>query len=165
LNPFLPMTMLAFLRLFCLLIAILKSLNYLETGLKTLDYLISLQYRDGYFDLIGNEGWYFKGRERAIFSQQALDASALTAACLLAANFNNQQRYLEMGYASFHWFLGRNRLGKPLYYPNTGSCSDGLESNGVSKNKGAESIISFLLSLLYLYRWELRERFIYFGKA
>ncbi|MDO9536543.1 MAG: glycosyltransferase [Bacillota bacterium] len=143
----------------------LKEPEFLETGLKTLDYLISLQYRDGYFDLIGNNGWYFKDRERAIFGQQALDASALTDACLLAANFNDQQRYLEMGYASFQWFLGRNRLGKSLYYPNTGSCSDGLEPGGVSKNKGAESIISFLLSLLYLYRWELRERFIYFGKA
>jgi len=143
----------------------LKEPEFLETGLKTLDYLISLQYRDGYFDLIGNNGWYFKDRERAIFSQQALDASALTSACLLAANFSDQQRYLEMGYAAFQWFLGRNRLGKPLYYPNTGSCSDGLESDRVSKNKGAESIISFLLSLMYLYRWELRERFICFGKA
>ena len=138
---------------------------YLEVGLKTLDYLISLQYRDDYFDLIGNDGWYWKGKRRAIFSQQALDASALTEACLLAANFSDQQRYLEMGYAAFQWFLGRNRLGKPLYYPLTGSCADGLEPGGVSKNKGAESIISFLLSLMYLYRWELRERFIYFGKA
>ncbi len=141
----------------------LKEPAYLEIGLKSLDYLISLQYRDGYFDLIGNDGWYWKGKERAIFDQQGVDASALTAACLLAANFNNQQGYLEMGYAAFHWFLGRNRLGKPLYYPSTGSCADGLERGGVSKNKGAESIISFLLSLLYLYRWELRERFIYFG--
>lgn len=135
---------------------------YLEIGLKTLNYLISLQYRDGYFDLIGNDGWYWRGKERAIFDQQALDASALTAACLLAANFSDQQGYLEMGYAAFQWFLGRNRLGKPLYYPSTGSCADGLEPGGVSKNKGAESIISFLLSLLYLYRWEFRKRFIYF---
>ena len=138
---------------------------YLEIGLKSLDYLISLQYRDGYFDLIGNDGWYWKDKERAIFDQQGVDASALTAACLLAANFVNQQGYLEMGYAAFHWFLGRNRLGKPLYDASTGSCADGLERGGISKNKGAESIISFLLSLLYLYRWELRERFTYFGNT
>lgn len=134
---------------------------YLETALSALDFLIDTQYQEGYFDLIGNQGWYVKGGEKALFCQQPLDAGALTEACLLASALSGQQKYLDLAYAAFQWYLGRNRLGKALYHPATGSCSDGLAENGPSKNKGAESTISFLLGLLALYRWELFGRFHY----
>jgi hypothetical protein len=64
-----------------------------------------------------------------------------------------------MAYAAFQWYLGRNRLGKAMYYPATGACADGLTPDGPNKNKGAESTISFLLALVALYRWELLGRF------
>ncbi|MBT9139761.1 MAG: Phosphatidyl-myo-inositol mannosyltransferase [Dehalococcoidia bacterium] len=134
---------------------------YLETALSALDFLIDIQYQEGYFDLIGNHGWYVKGGEKAVFCQQPLDAGALTEVCLLASALSGQQKYLDLAYAAFQWYLGRNRLGKALYNPSTGSCSDGLAENGPSKNKGAESTISFLLGLLALYSWELFERFHY----
>ncbi|MCL5981751.1 MAG: hypothetical protein M1571_04390 [Firmicutes bacterium] len=138
---------------------------YLETALSALDFLIDTQYQEGYFDLIGNQGWYVKGGEKALFCQQPLDAGALTEACLLASALSGQQKYLDLAYAAFQWYLGRNRLGKALYHPATGSCSDGLAENGPSKNKGAESTISFLLALLALYRWELFGRFHYEKKT
>ncbi|MBS3948453.1 MAG: glycosyltransferase [Dethiobacter sp.] len=138
---------------------------YLETALSALDFLIDTQYQEGYFDLIGNKGWYVKGGERALFCQQPLDAGALTEACLLASALSGQQKYLDLAYAAFQWYLGRNRLGKALYHPATGSCSDGLAENGPSKNRGAESTISFLLGLLSLYGWELFGRFHYKKKT
>jgi hypothetical protein len=49
---------------------------------------------------------------------------------------------------SFDWFLGANRLGVPLYDFSTAGCYDGLEANAVNENQGAESVVSFLLSLL-----------------
>lgn len=132
---------------------------YLETGLKALDFLIEVQYHDGYFDMIGNEGWYEKDREKALFCQQPVDAGALTETCLLARSLSGRQEYLDMAYAAFQWYMGRNRLGKSLYHPAMGACSDGLGPDGPSKNKGAESTLSFLLAQVALYRWELLERF------
>lgn len=132
---------------------------YLTTALEALDFLIDLQYQNGFFDLIGNQGWYFKGRKRALFCQQPLDAGSLTETCLLATALSKQNKYLDLAYAAFQWYLGRNRLGKPLYNPSTGECADGLSQEGPSKNKGAESTISFIIGLVALYRWELIGRF------
>jgi glycosyltransferase involved in cell wall biosynthesis len=138
---------------------------YLETGLRALDFLIEVQYHDGYFDMIGNEGWYEKDGERALFCQQPVDAGALTEACLLARSLSERQEYLDMAYAAFQWYMGRNRLGKSLYHPAMGACSDGLGPDGPSKNKGAESTISFLLAQVALYRWELLGRYYHGDSA
>ncbi len=131
---------------------------YLKAGLESLDFLIEVQYQDGYFDMVGNEGWYFKGEKKALYSQQPIDAGALTETFLLARSLSGKEKYLDLAYASFQWYLGRNRKGKPLYHPTNGSCSDALGPDGPSKNKGAEATISFLLGLLALYRWELIGR-------
>jgi glycosyltransferase involved in cell wall biosynthesis len=134
---------------------------YLETALKALDFLIGVQYHDGYFDLVGNQGWYVKGGERALFCQQPVDAGSLAETCLLAGMLSGQPGYLDMALAALQWYLGRNRLGTPLYYPDTGACSDGLTAAGPSKNMGAESTISFLLALVELYRFERGGSFRY----
>jgi len=128
--------------------------TYLDTALEALDFLIEIQYQEGYFDLVGNQGWYFQGGKKARYCQQPLEAGALTEACLLARSLSGEPKYLDLAYAAFQWYLGRNRLGEPLYHPSTGSCSDGLGPHGPSKNKGAESVITFLLGLLAFYRWE-----------
>jgi hypothetical protein len=135
--------------------------KYLECGLESLDFLIEQQYHNGYFDMIGNQGWYFKGKERAIYCQQPVDAGALTETCMLAKALTGDEKYLEMAYAAFQWYLGRNRQGKSLYSPATGACADGLAEDGPSKNRGAEASISFVLALVSLYRWELISRFYY----
>ena len=44
---------------------------------------------------------------------------------------------------AFEWFLGRNRLGLPLYDFATGGCSDGLGDEAVNANEGAESTLAF----------------------
>ena len=49
---------------------------------------------------------------------------------------------------SFEWFLGRNRLRLPLYDFATAGCCDALGWHEVNQNQGAESCLSFLLSLL-----------------
>jgi hypothetical protein len=49
---------------------------------------------------------------------------------------------------SFAWFLGANRLGVSLYDPATAGCRDGLGTAAPNLNQGAESTVSFLLSLI-----------------
>ena len=51
---------------------------------------------------------------------------------------------------AFDWFLGRNDLGVELYDSSTGGCRDGLHLDRVNQNQGAESTLSFLLSLAEL---------------
>ena len=50
-----------------------------------------------------------------------------------------------------NWFLGDNNLNAPVYQFETGGCCDGLEATGVNENQGAESTLSWLISLLTLY--------------
>jgi hypothetical protein len=49
---------------------------------------------------------------------------------------------------AFGWFLGENDLQTPLIDPDTGSCSDGLHPDRPNENKGAESVLSYLLGLV-----------------
>ena len=51
----------------------------------------------------------------------------------------------------FDWFLGNNDVGVPIYDFRTGGCNDGLTPSGANLNQGAESTLSFLLSLMTMY--------------
>ncbi len=45
------------------------------------------------------------------------------------------------------WYLGRNDVGVALIDPESGSCSDGLHADRINANRGAESVVSYLLAL------------------
>lgn len=131
---------------------------YLETGLSALDFLTGTLYREGFFDFGGPENRSRHRENNALPGQQPLNAGALVETYLLAFMLSGQSEYLELGYAAFQWFLGRNRLGKPVYSAATGACADGLNRNDISRNKGAGATTAFLIALLALYRFELRVR-------
>ena len=57
-------------------------------------------------------------------------------------------RYLGRMRESFAWFLGINRLGASVYDATTAGCRDGLGAAAPNLNQGAESTVSFLLSLI-----------------
>ncbi len=56
--------------------------------------------------------------------------------------------FLRLQKKAFDWFLGENDLHTPVYDFKTKGCADGLEQTGLNLNQGAESMLSFLLSLL-----------------
>ena len=56
---------------------------------------------------------------------------------------------------AFDWFLGRNRLDRPLYDFATGGCSDGLGDETINGNEGAESTLAFHRAQLSLDNAEL----------
>jgi hypothetical protein len=119
-------------------------------GLETLDFLIRTQWNGRYFDFVGNEGWWLKNGARAIFSQQPIEAGYLTTACIAAYEITGRDHYLSAARHCFDWFFGRNRLNAALYDPRTGAVADGLDPQGANRNRGAESVIAFLLALLSL---------------
>jgi glycosyltransferase involved in cell wall biosynthesis len=131
--------------------------SYKEIGLESLDFLIEQTYRDGHFDFIGNQGWYRRGSQRAIFSQQPIEAGYTVEACLLGYEITGRTFYLDMARAAVEWFLGRNRLGARLYDFSRGASSDGLDPHGPSLNQGAESTICYLIGLLAASRERERQ--------
>jgi hypothetical protein len=73
-------------------------------------------------------------------------------ACIEAHRITNNERWLNEAWRCFEWFLGRNDLRLPLYDYSTGGCRDGLHPDRVNENQGAESTLSWLLSLLTMYQ-------------
>jgi len=121
--------------------------SLLRVGLATLDFLTQCQFNGQFFDLVGNNGWLPRGGIKASFGQQPIDASYLVQAYVAAHRVTRLERYLDLAQLAFEWFLGRNRFGESLYDFRTGACADGLDPQGVSQNRGAESTVCYLLGL------------------
>jgi hypothetical protein len=104
--------------------------------------------------LVGN-GWRRRGPEPAGGvgfggDEQPLDAAALVEACVEALAATGARAYGRLAVHAFEWFLGRNRLGLPVYDYATGGCHDGLGRSALNDNEGAESTLAYLQALLAL---------------
>ena len=121
--------------------------DMVEAGLRSLDWLVSLQIHDGEFAPIGCNGFLTRGRPAAAFDQQPVEACTIASACLDAYRVSEDGRWMEHGARAFDWFLGQNDLQQWLYDPSTGGCYDGLHPDRPNRNQGAEATLSFLLAL------------------
>jgi hypothetical protein len=122
-----------------------------EAGLESLSWLAELQHSDiegKYFVPIGSNGFYPQGGDRARFDQQPVEAQTMVSACLEAFRVTEKKSWHKEALRAFEWFLGRNDLHLPVYDPTTGGCRDGLHSDRLNENQGAESTLAFLQSLL-----------------
>ena len=117
-------------------------------ALESIDFLVRVSCPEGDFDLVGDQGWYRKGGEKARLVQLPIEAASITAACVDAYLVERDNRYLELARAAFEWFLGRNALNQPLYDFASFSCSDGLLLNGADPNRSVEATTQWLLALL-----------------
>jgi len=123
---------------------ILESESMVETGLRSLDWLIDVQTApDGHLSPIGNE-WWPRGGDRSQFDQQPIEATALLLAAEAAYGVTGGGRYEAAMERSYAWFLGANDLGLYVADPARGACFDGLEQHGVNMNEGAESTLMWL---------------------
>lgn len=104
---------------------------------------------NGVINVIGNNGWYVRGKHRALGDEQAIDVGALVEAFLDAYRITGKRQYYQNALKCFSWFTGNNLLKLPIYDDGTGGCFDGLSlENGVNQNLGAESTIAYLLCRL-----------------
>lgn len=142
-----------------LLVAGWKSENkrMIEAGFESLRWLMSVQHHqeDDLFVPIGSRGFFTQDGERARFDQQPVEACATISACLQAFHLSGERHWLEEAWCAFRWYLGENDLQVPLYDGATGGCRDGLHPDRVNENQGAESTLSFLMSLLEMQSTEL----------
>ena len=125
--------------------------SMLDAGLESLKWLAKIQCSDrGHFVPIGSNGFYKKDGNRARFDQQPIEAQVMVSACLAAFKVSGDKLWNIEANRSFEWFLGRNDLKLSIYDPITGGCRDGLHSDSLNENQGAESTLAFLQSLLEL---------------
>lgn len=127
----------------------------IQIALESLYWLADIQHADGssdHFVPIGSNGFYIKGNTRAQFDQQPVEAQCMISACLEVYRLTEDEHWFKEARNAFEWFLGRNDLNLPLYDPTTGGCRDGLHSDRLNENQGAESTLAFLQSLLEMSR-------------
>ena len=122
--------------------------DMISAAIEALEWLADLQMEHGHFVPIGSNGFYLRGGTRARFDQQPIEAHAMVSACLAAQAHTGDANWRRLAHAAFDWFLGRNDLRLSLYDPATGGCRDGLHSDRLNQNEGAESTLAFLMALL-----------------
>jgi len=119
-----------------------------DTGLNSLRWLMENQRGErGCFRPVGSNGFWHRGHRPAEYDQQPIEAAAAVSACIEALNTTGDEFWRGEAQRAFDWFLGSNDLNEVLYDFSTGGCRDGLHSNRVNQNEGAESTLSFLLAL------------------
>ncbi len=129
--------------------------DLVERGLGVLQWLFDVQTaKEGYLSVIGNRGWYRRGGKPAVYDQQAIEPAALIGACKAAYRASGDSRWLVEMRRSFEWYVGRNALGLPMIDFKTRGCRDGLKESGLNENQGAESLLSWLLSLLIMHEMQ-----------
>ena len=122
---------------------------YVEVGLRSLRWLISLQTTSsGYFRPVGTKSFGKLRQKPEAFDQQPVEAAAAISACLAAWRADNGAEWSLGATRAFGWFVGENDLQTTLIDADTGGCSDGLHPDRPNENKGAESVLSYLLGLV-----------------
>jgi glycosyltransferase involved in cell wall biosynthesis len=143
----------------------IKDSKMVEIGLKTLEWLVEIQKDPaGHFVPIGTQGWYKRKGQKARFDQQPIEAQAMIDACVEAHNITGNEKWGKEAQRCLEWFFGKNDHRITLYDYNTGGCYDGLQSNRANQNQGAESTLSFLLSLLRMYEHRIERNLADPGK-
>ena len=126
----------------------LSNEHYVDVAEKTADFLLENTFEGDHFSFIGCQGWYERGKIRASFDQQPIEAAGTVMMLRAAYDATKEAKFLTLQRRAFDWFLGANDLRIPLYDFRTKGCSDGLMTGGINGNQGAESTLGFMLSLL-----------------
>lgn len=122
--------------------------DMVDAGLSALRWLIARQTAPGgHFRPVGSEGFLLASCEPQPFDQQPLEACATVAACLAASSVEADPYWHAEAERALAWFTGANDLGIPVVDVATGSCRDGLHRNRANQNRGAESLLSYLMAM------------------
>ncbi len=130
-----------------------KNRAFTDAGLRSLRWLTAMQTADkGHFRPVGSQSFGRAFLPPLAFDQQPLEAMATISACLAAwhadnSDFAGEYDWRVPALQAFQWFTGSNDLSVPLVDIQTGRCRDGLHPDRANENCGAESVLSYLMSL------------------
>jgi glycosyltransferase involved in cell wall biosynthesis len=123
-----------------------------KMGIDALTWLLEKQKApDGHLSVVGNLNWHNRDGLTSNFDQQPIEVMCLIDACAEAFRSTGEMEWLDQGQRCLGWFLGSNDLNEQIYDFKTGGCCDGIQTTGVNANQGAESTLSWLISLLSMY--------------
>ena len=121
--------------------------SMIEAGMSALRWLVEVQTAEnGHFRPVGSESFGDLRVPPRPFDQQPLEATATVSACLAALRATGDASWRTEAERAFDWFTGRNDLRIPLIDEDTGSCRDGLHRDRANENRGAESLLAWLMS-------------------
>ncbi len=123
-----------------------------DEGLALLDWLVVEETGEAGFSFAPVEG-RVAGDQRPGFDQQPIEAWAMADACARAAVLTGDPSWERHRAAAVDWLLGRNDVGVVMYDTDTGAGFDGLTPTGVNLNRGAESTLAALGTLLPPVPW------------
>jgi hypothetical protein len=124
-----------------ILLAAISEINYFYKFLMNENYLSSF-----YIDKKNDE---YIPIETKQYSQIAYNFRVMIYACIEAYNITKDSSYASLAGKIASWFLGNNLAEAQMYFPSSGICYDGINSQStINKNSGAESTIEALLTLL-----------------
>ena len=130
----------------------IPSPEMFKLGIDALTWLLEKQHApEGHLSVIGNLNWHSRGGLTSNFDQQPIEVMGLIGACAAAFRATGEMKWLDLGHRCLGWFLGNNDLNEQIYDFKTGGCCDGIQPTGVNANQGAESTLSWLISLLSMY--------------
>jgi len=124
-----------------------------EVAHKTFDFLLETTFNSENIQVISNQGWHHRGKDKNHFGEQPIEvAYTILALNTFFQSYKNKD-YVDKMKIAFNWFLGKNHLHQIIYNPCTGGCYDGLEEHHVNLNQGAESTVSYLLARLTIEKY------------
>ena len=127
--------------------ALIGDEQMVADGLAALDWLDRLQTNAaGQFRAVGTDSFNRPYATPLPFDQQPLEAWATVDAALSAHEISGDGRWIETARRAHAWYLGDNDLDLPVATMDDGGCFDGLMSNRVNRNQGAESILAYQFS-------------------
>lgn len=130
----------------------------LEAGIAALSHLMDCQTSPhDWFRPCATSCFAETGADHPAFDQQPIEALATVEACLAAWRVTGDDRWAQQAERAYLWFAGDNDHALALASPHDGGCHDGLTAEGLNRNQGAESILSYHLASASL-RALLRER-------
>jgi hypothetical protein len=129
----------------------LDDMTLRQRGLDLLGWLIEHETHDGHLSVtpVGGTG---PGDARPGFDQQPIEVSTLADACARAANVDACSIWPDTVRAAAAWFQGDNDAGLLMWDPETGGGYDGLHSDAVNRNQGAESTLAVISTLQHARR-------------
>lgn len=134
---------------FILSSAVFNDKNLERAGLECFGFLERTCFENGFFEAVGNRGWFLKGGEKALYDEQSVEAGSVAEsfADLYYAKWNYE--HLKIARRAFSWFEGDNKIGRKMM-DEKGGIYDGFAKKEVNENQGAESLLSYLLSFTSL---------------
>lgn len=125
----------------------------IEKGLELLDWLVEEETFDDWFSFTPVLG-RGAGDHKPEFDQQPIEAWAMADACYAAYEVSADERWRGDSIRACEWFLGLNDGGIIMYDAAVGAGFDGLTVDGANQNRGAESTVAALGSIIRLRQLE-----------